>query len=504
MIQHNNNNYKDGLPLNVNKQLYLPFTKTTQKTMVGASTYGAVNNEDGTASNASSMSPSPHRQQHSGNYVNAVGVDVSPGHSDQSSSVSPDNSSHPSPTLKKPHHIAISLDDPYPEEETLLDPPMTPHTYETLRRAFFTMFPLFMGYAAMVTLQDNIKTQLGIGDNSSHESYEFSFATSLLYLGNLIFRLLHNIIFSFMRPRYRVVVAYVCMTIATGLLGLVYYVANSKSIVWVYVAYLLGGVAVGTFESNLISTITPLGHGTKVWAQYGIPVGFNGVSVGAFILFASFPGNLDLQCGVYLFISVANMLGMIFFLFAIPDVVFESTHKTIGVFIEDVKKFREWAPLIWKHAFSLAVDMFAVSFGSAIQLYIYDTSLIPLWLGAAHHVNKNVFRAIFNSCSLLGDATGRKLAYYTHRHVTPFWFLISTVVGVSLILSKQSIVAPLGMFCVMFANGSIYAHTTKYVDDKVNHKYNLISLSAWLFIGDVGSFTGSNLVNSIRVLIGNA
>jgi hypothetical protein len=169
--------------------------------MVGASTYGAVNynaSEDG-SSTASSMSPSPSRQhQQQRTFVNAVGLDVSPGHSDQSSSVSPDC---PSPTLKKPH-IVISLDDPYPEEETLLDPPMTPHTYDTLRRAFFTMFPLFMGYAAMVTLQDNIKTQLGIGDNSSHESYEFSFATSLLYLGNLIFRLLHNIIFSFMRPRW--------------------------------------------------------------------------------------------------------------------------------------------------------------------------------------------------------------------------------------------------------------------------------------------------------------
>lgn len=450
--------------------------------------YGAIQNAD--RASETSLSPSPQRGD----------VSSSPGHSDVSES--PEQGIHTPP--KKLLHSVISLSEPYPEDESLLDPTMTPTTQKTLRYAFFTMFPLFMGYAAMVTLQDNIKVRLNIGNNSSSESYEFSFATSLLYLGNLIFRLLHNIIFSFLRPRYRVVVAYVCMALATGTLGLVYYIINSSSLVWVYVAYLLGGVAVGTFESNLISTITPLGHGTKVWAQYGIPIGFNGVSVGAFILFASFPGNMNLQCGVYLAIAVSNLLGMVFFLVAIPDIVFESTHKSLGVFVDDLKAFRQWAPLVWKHSLSLAVDMFAVSFGAAIQLYIYDTNELPLWLGATHHVSKNVFRALFNSCSLIGDATGRKMAYTTKKYVTPFWFLISTVLGVTLILSKQTIVAPLGMWFVMFANGSIYAHTTKYVDDNVDHQFNLISLSAWLFVGDVGSFSGSNLVNSVRVLLGDA
>lgn len=451
--------------------------------------YGSIND-------ASTDSLSPPRD--SSTSPSAERQSLSPGHSD-SSQDSPD-------VTKKPlhHEVVISLTEPYPEEECLIDPPMTPHARKTLRYAFFTMFPLFMGYAALVTLQDNIKTQLNIGDNSSKESYEFSFATSLLYLGNLVFRLLHNVIFSFLRPRYRVVVAYVCMTLATGILGVVFYVLNSKSLGWVYVAYILGGVAVGTFESNLISTITPLGHGTKVWAQYGIPIGFNGVSVGAFILFASFPGDLNLQCGVYLAIAVANFLGLVFFLVAIPDIVFESTHKSLSVFVNDLKHFRDWAPLIWKHSFALAIDMFVVSFAAAIQLYIYDVDHIPLYLGATTTIPKNVFRALFNCCSLVGDATGRKLAYFTSKYMNPFWFNASTVLGCCLILSKQSMVAPLGMWFVMFANGSIYAHTTKYVDDLVDHKYNLVSLSAWLFVGDVGSFSGSNIVNSVRVLLGNA
>jgi hypothetical protein len=372
-----------------------------------------------------------------------------------------------------------------------------------LRYAFFTMFPMFMGYAAMVTMQDNIKNRLHIGDNGSSSSYEFSFATSLLYLGNLIFRLMHNVILAPARPRHRVGIAYLCMTLATGMLGVIYYLLDSKNIAYVYVAYLLGGVAIGTFESNLISVITPLGHQTKVWAQFGIPLGFNGVSVGAFLLFALYPGDLHLQCGVYLFISLANLLGLIFFYIFIPDITFESSHKTLAVFVEDVKQFRSWAPKITCHAIALCVDMFAVSFASAIQLYIYNVAHIPLYLHATATIPKNAFRAWFNCCSLLGDATGRKLAYSTHRHYHPFYFLIATVAGVGMVLSKTALLAPFGMMAIMFANGSIYAHTTKYVDDVVQHQYNLISLSAWLFVGDIGSFSGSNVVNAVRVALGS-
>ena len=48
------------------------------------------------------------------------------------------------------------------------------------------------------------------------------------------------------------------------------------------------------------------------------------------------------------------------------------------------------------------------------------------------------------------------------------------------------------MFCVFFANGAIYGTSTRYIDNAVDKRYNLIALSIWLFIGDLGSVTGSN------------
>jgi hypothetical protein len=58
------------------------------------------------------------------------------------------------------------------------------------------------------------------------------------------------------------------------------------------------------------------------------------------------------------------------------------------------------------------------------------------------------------------------------------------------------------MFLVMFANGSIYAHTTKHVDVEVGKRFNLIALSIWLFVGDIGSFTAAQLVAKVRAAVG--
>ena len=72
-----------------------------------------------------------------------------------------------------------------------------------------------------------------------------------------------------------------------ALLSTFVYLMGSTWLGWVYISYALGGVAIGSFESNLLSVITPLGPQTKVWAIIGLPLGFTCVSVGGFILMAS-------------------------------------------------------------------------------------------------------------------------------------------------------------------------------------------------------------------------
>lgn len=386
------------------------------------------------------------------------------------------------------------------ESNEIVDAPAVQHT-PTWRLAMLTTIPVFMGYAGMICLQGKVKTQMGIKDGGNEDSYLFSTGVSMLYFGNLLFRLLHNVIFSFMRPRHRVVVAYSCMALAHSLIALVFFVADSRSVAFVYVAYLLSGVAIGTFESNLISTLTPLGHGTKSWAVLGIPVGFNLVSVGSFILFAIFPDSVGLELGIYVVIACVNVAGLLFFHFVVPKIDFEASQASISDFVRDIKLWREWAPLIWKHCLALSLDMFCVSLFSSVALFVFDVSHVPLFPYSDTLVPRNGFQAVYNACAFLGDFTSRKIAY-RDRSRNPLLFLVLSAVGASLVLSKTALVAPIGMFLVMFANGSIYAQTTKYVDNAVPRSYNLIALSFWLFIGDIGSFIGANVVAPIRTGVG--
>lgn len=63
------------------------------------------------------------------------------------------------------------------------------------------------GYATLFSLQGELSKKLippNDPDESTHNSV-FGVAVSMLYIGNLIFRLGHNIVFFFGSPRVRVV-----------------------------------------------------------------------------------------------------------------------------------------------------------------------------------------------------------------------------------------------------------------------------------------------------------
>ena len=135
------------------------------------------------------------------------------------------------------------------------------------RRTILVTLSIFAGYAALVTMQHKLKNARDAVRLRLPESYDdseaFKHASQLNYVGNLVFRLAHNFVFAFLTPRQRVLLALVAMGFATGLLGVVVCLLESPWIGWVPIAYFLGGVAVGTFESNMLSYITPLGHATK-------------------------------------------------------------------------------------------------------------------------------------------------------------------------------------------------------------------------------------------------
>ena len=99
---------------------------------------------------------------------------------------------------------------------------------------------------------------------------------------------------------------------------------------------------------------------------------------------------------------------------------------------------------------------------------------------------------------------GRKVAYYYPSKDGGrmcLGYIAVAVFGAILCLLKMPILLWPGLFLIFYANGSIYATTTKHIDDHVPDEFNLIALSVWLFVGDIGSVTGSNTWEFMQPLL---
>jgi len=359
--------------------------------------------------------------------------------------------------------------------------------------------PIFMGYACLNVGQKNLRDRLGIID-ASHEAKVFNIGISFLYLGNMMFRLLHNLVFSFLRPRSRVIISYFGMMIAVNLLGWLMYIGSVKNLAVVYISYLLGGVSIGTFESNVMSVLTPLGHRAKSWAIVGLPLGFNLVSIGSFIVLF-FSNTLGVKFGVYMAVFLACIVGLIYFLLFVEDIPSATSNDNLSKFFADLKLFRNWFFLIWTYCLALTLDKFCLGLFGSIQLYMFSADRLPIWPNSAKTIQKNLYYGLYSLCCFLGDSISRKVAYSDEAR-NPLYFLILSAIGAALILCKVLLLSFVGIFLIFYANGSIYAHNARRIDQRVGARYNLIAISASLFIGDLGSFTGANLNSHVPRWIG--
>jgi hypothetical protein len=430
------------------------------------------------------------------------------------------------------------------------------------KRVILVTTSVFMGYAALVTLQHKLKD---VHDETHHpeDSAMFKHASTLNYVGNLIFRIAHNFFFAFLSPRQRVHASLLSMAAATGTLAFAMCIGRSPWIGWVFLSYFLGGVGVGTFESNLLASISPLGHQTKKWAILGMPLGFNLISVGGFLL---------MQAGVplvalYLTVLVSCFASMLVFHLGVParptptaspslagpllpaadggssEVPALSTGLQFARFRADVASIGSWCPRMAAHTLALMCDMcarrtkrlspralpslprvsqgpccawtsstrdcrrYCVSFFSSIMLYLFNDSAkagqvallgpnTTRWL-----VPHDAYFAVYNCFTFFGDTLSRQLVYRAARLYHPCVYLAFSAVGAALCLIHIPLVAPLGIFCIFFANGAVYATSTKHIDTNIDRRVGLTALSVWLFIGDIGSVLGSNTWEYIAPLV---
>jgi len=356
---------------------------------------------------------------------------------------------------------------------------------------FFVVLPLYFAYAALFGLQHDVKTRLEIKDDDSDASDLFGFAISCLYIFNLLFRLLHGIVFARLGCRGRVLAAVGIMTLAMLLLAKPQMPSGSEGIFWVMATYSLGGAAIGTFEPNFLSCIAPMGPQCKSTAILGIPVGISCVLIGGFFVMG--PPLKVPSVAIYLGVAGVLLFGMgVALRLPAPGVTDGADAPSLRKFATDVGHFRQWMPLTWSHMLAYCIDMFALAaFSPGVALYIYDQATVTIIPGVT--VATDTFFAGFNSANMLGSLLGRWLSYRVEaRH--PLIYAVFTVAGATLMLMRVPLLVPLSTFLTMLGDGLIYGSTTRHIDAKVPREFNLVATSCWCLLGDMGAIAGTNLL----------
>lgn len=360
--------------------------------------------------------------------------------------------------------------------------------------SIFVVLPCFSGYAALFGLQHEVKVRLRIADDSSQASHHFGAAVSCLYLFCLIFRIAHKVVFSSLNPRVRVHVALSCMMVSMLVMSVVVLTFECYDLYWVIVSYSLGGAAIGSFESNLLNCLTPFGHETKRLAILGIPLGVNTILIGGFFIMGP-PLQVSVTT-VFAGVAALNLIGMIVFAVWIPPRGEAVKAGGVNELVADCKGCRHWLPLLWHYPLAFAVDTFTLAgFSPGLSLYVYDKEVVEVTESVV--LETKTFFAFYNTANMLGGLCGRWLSYrLQQRH--PAAYVCFSLLGALLLVLREPVLAPAGAFLVMLGDGLIYGTISRHVDSVIPQDFNLIAISYWLFIGDVGSLIGSSLISYLR------
>lgn len=384
---------------------------------------------------------------------------------------------------------------------------------------FMACGPIFAAYGSVVSLQERIRTNMNI-TGSSPEAQTFDYAISTLFYVILAVRFFHNVIFSCLRPRNRVILGYIFVIVALCLLVFTQFLASSElgthlnsanHIYLIFLIYILAGIGISTFECNFISCITPLGPTSKKFSILSMPLGYNGISIAAFTFFAFSPNDIDFVWITLLIVAILNVFALIIFIVKIPDLQFERTSSlSLREFLNNFsgENFKLWMYPLLPNFLAFFCDMFVVILLSGAPEFVYDVPHVALVPHSSVTVPKNVFLAVFNICAFLGDLVSRWVGYRVQDldrfRFSPMEFMLMSIVGGVMAMSTVAFLAWIGMFLAMFANGFIYSSTMRRLDRDLERRHHLTALSLWLLAGDSGSSIGSTLTHKLAKAVGSA
>jgi len=369
---------------------------------------------------------------------------------------------------------------------------------KTFKVAFLITMPVFMAYACCFSLQHRLSFVFGLTEGVSGDSRSkiYGVGTSFVYFFNLIFRVFgHNIFMGCYTPRVRVIISLFSMIVGMIMLSFLSYSSEPPALAWVFISYAFCGVCEGSYGPNMLNVVNHLGD-TRLYVVLAMPVGVATISIVAFALMAN---GVPFQW-FYIITAIALACAIVLYYFTIfPLVNDSSNHQNefkLADFWRDLKEIGNWFPKIWWHSLVFLVNMVCLAlFNPGCTLYVYQSRVrFRLFGWTLHH---DWFLFLYNIGSFLGDFVSRRVMNHK-KIINPIFYFMLLCFAFTINVSLIPEIAPFAAFGFSWANGGLYCQSTKYISELFKEGYHLTATSSWLFIGDIGSTTGSNLVQFIR------
>ena len=194
------------------------------------------------------------------------------------------------------------------DDDNGVQPTAKPTSYPS---AMVPTFAMFSGLSALMLFQADLLNEFESHWSSINktmpdsEKMLFEHGMSAIFFGALCFRIGHNIILSFLSPKQRCILCLFLMFLSMLIIIFSGFIFESKYTFYIIISNFLGGMSIGSFEPNYLSIITPFGEKTKVYLMYGIPLGYNSLSIIGFLLLNFF--NL---VWIYIVVSILNLIGI--------------------------------------------------------------------------------------------------------------------------------------------------------------------------------------------------
>jgi hypothetical protein len=267
------------------------------------------------------------------------------------------------------------------------------------------------------------------------------------------------------------------------------------SVLWVFFSYAFVGVCEGSYGPNMLNVVNRLGD-TRVWMILAMPAGVATITIIGFGLMAL---GMPFQY-LYIITAVLSALAIVTYLFTIYPVAQaadkDGDNFDLQQFWLDLREFRQWFPKIWLYSLVFIVNMTCLAmFNPGCTLYSYQSRVTYRLFGFT--LTHDWFMMLYNIGSFLGDFVSRRVMNRLSL-LNPLFYFLLLCVALALNLSLIPEIAPFAAFAFSWSNGALYCQSTKLIGRLFTTEYHLTATSTWLFLGDVGSTVGSNLVQPVR------